>query len=228
MGILSIQHLYFSYDDGTTPVLKNINFEFETGKMYAISGRSGVGKTTLLSLMCGMDVPSDGKILFNGKDISKIDRERYRSHDIGVVFQNFNLLNHLTAMENILLSMDISGMKPSHRKEHVLKIFRAVGLEESKANRPIPKLSGGEQQRVAIARAICFNPRVILADEPTGNLDLQTEHSIADLLKRLATQQDKCVIVATHSKYIADCADFLYCLDPPEEKMVNDNATPIQ
>ncbi|WP_052446839.1 ABC transporter ATP-binding protein [Candidatus Soleaferrea massiliensis] len=227
MSILSIKHLYFSYDDGNTAVLKDINYEFEKGKMYAISGKSGVGKTTLLSLICGLDVPNDGQILFEGKDISKIDRERYRSHDIGVVFQNFNLLNHLTAMENILLSMNINGMKPSNPKAHVLRIFQAVGLDESKANRPIPKLSGGEQQRVAIARALCYDPQIILADEPTGNLDNETEQSIASLLKRLASEQRKCVIVATHSTHIAQSADILYSLDPPQDRQVNDNATPL-
>lgn len=112
MSILTIEHLYYSYDNGKTPVLRDINLEFEKGKTYAIVGKSGAGKTTLLSLLSGLDKCSDGKILYNKKDISKIDREKYRSQNIGVIFQNYNLLPHLTALENVILSMDVAGHSP--------------------------------------------------------------------------------------------------------------------
>ena len=213
MSILSIEHLYYSYDNGKTAVLKDTNFEFEKGKTYAIVGKSGAGKTTLLSLMSGLATCSDGKILYDGNDISKIDKEKYRSRDIGVVFQNFNLLPHLTALENVILSMDVSGIKVPDKKKFALEILAKVGLDEIKGNRRILKLSGGEQQRVAIARVLSYNPDIILADEPSGNLDVQTEQEIVDIFKGLAANDNKCVIIVTHSPSVSQEVDVIYNLE---------------
>ncbi|MHB8126622.1 MAG: ABC transporter ATP-binding protein [Desulfitobacteriaceae bacterium] len=210
MNILTIEHLYYSYDNGKTPVLKDINFEFEKGKTYAIVGKSGSGKTTLLSLISGLDKSSDGKIFYDGKDISKIDREKYRSQNIGVIFQSFNLLPHLTALENVILSMDVAGMKVRDKKKHALEILKKVELNDEKANRRILKLSGGEQQRVAIARVLSYNPDIIVADEPTGNLDSGTETEVMKILKDLAANDDKCVIIVTHSPSVSQNVNIVY------------------
>lgn len=210
MSILSIEHLSYSYDNGKTPVLKDINFEFEKGKIYAIVGRSGAGKTTLLSLISGLDNSTEGKILYDGKDISKIDREKYRSQNIGVVFQSFNLLPHLTALENVILSIDVSGIKVEDKKKLALQMLKKVELNEDKANRRVLKLSGGEQQRVAIARALSYNPEIIIADEPTGNLDGETELGVMNILKGLASNDDKCVVIVTHSPTVYQNVDIVY------------------
>jgi len=180
--------------------------------MYAIVGRSGAGKTTLLSLISGLRKSSEGKILYDGKDISGLDREKYRSQNIGVIFQDFNLLPHLTALENVILSMDIAGMKVADKKGYALQMLKKVELNEEKANRRILKLSGGEQQRVAIARALSYNPEVIIADEPTGNLDEETENAIIKILKGLAYEDGKCVIIVTHSPNISKNVDKVFSL----------------
>ncbi|WP_434510436.1 ABC transporter ATP-binding protein [Desulfitobacterium sp. AusDCA] len=210
MNILTLEHLYYSYDNGKTPVLKDINFEFEKGKTYAIVGKSGAGKTTLLSLISGLCKSSDGKVIYKGNDVSKIDREKYRSQDIGVVFQSFNLLPHLTALENVILSIDVSGIKMKDKKKHALEMLKKVELDEAKAKRRVLKLSGGEQQRVAIARALSYNPEVIIADEPTGNLDNATEEAVMKILKGLASEDGKCVIIVTHSPSVAQNVDVVY------------------
>lgn len=221
MSILSIEHLYYSYDNGKTPVLKDINFEFEKGKTYGIVGESGAGKTTLLSLISGLDTAKDGKIICNGKDVSKLNREAYRSKNIGVIFQSFNLLSHLTALENVILSMDVSGVKVKNKKQHALDMLAKVHIDEEKANRRVLKLSGGEQQRVAIARALSYNPDIILADEPTGNLDSNNENEVVKILKALASDDDKCVIIVTHSKNISDNVDVVYQLMTQKKKKVS-------
>ena len=212
MSVFKIEDLEFSYDGGKTKVLKNINYEFEKGKFYAITGRSGTGKTTLLLLMSGLDTPTSGRIMYEDNDISKIDEDEYRSKKVGVVFQSFNLLPHLTALENVELSMDISGLKLANKRKVAINLLEQVRLDLQKANRRILKLSGGEQQRVAIARAISYNPEVVLADEPTGNLDHKTEKQIIDVLLNLAHEKNKCVIVVTHSKDVAENADIVYDL----------------
>lgn len=210
MSVLSIEHLCYSYTSGAAPVLQDINLEFEKGAVYAITGNPGAGKTTLLSIIAGLDKAWDGRVLYNGADISELDREKYRSHSIGAVFRNLNLLPGLTALENVELSMDISGTKTENRREHALRTLSRVGLDETAANRRAAHLSGGEQQRAAIARAISYNPNVIIADEPTENLDAETENAVMGLLKELAHNDGKCVIVATCSPGVADQADVVY------------------
>lgn len=218
MSVFKIENLGFSYDGGKNMVMENINYEFEKGKMYAIIGRSGTGKTTLLSLMSGLDKPTKGKIMYEGKNISKIDEDVYRSKNVGVVFQSFNLLPHLTALENVELSMDVSKTKIENKKKVAQELLEQVGIDLEKANRKILRLSGGEQQRVAIARAISYNPDVILADEPTGNLDAKTEEQIIQILANLAHSENKCVIIVTHSNEVAQSVDVVYDLAKDKEK----------
>lgn len=207
MSILSLQNISFSY--GKTPVLQNISYQFEKGKIYCIVGKSGAGKTTLLSLLSGLAAPSGGEIVYDGKNIAKIDKYTFRSKYIGVVFQSFNLITKYTALENVVLSMDVAGYKTKNKKQRALALLRSVGLDEEEAGRRVLKLSGGQQQRVAIARALSYDPDVILADEPTGNLDTETQNEIMHIFRDLA-QQGKCVILVSHSPEVATMCDERY------------------
>ena len=207
MALLSLQNISFSYDK--TPVLKDISYDFEKGKMYCIIGKSGAGKTTLLSLLSGLAKPTAGDIIYDGQSIAKIDKYTFRSRYIGVVFQSFNLITKYTALENVILSMDVSGAKIKDKQKKALELLDSVGLDEDEANRRVLKLSGGQQQRVAIARALSYDPDIILADEPTGNLDRDTRKEIMDIFRELANQ-GKCVILVSHSLEVAEMCDERY------------------
>lgn len=210
MSVLELKNLSYIYSDGTEYVLKNISYSFEKGKTYAIKGRSGSGKTTLLSLISGLERYQEGSIIFHDKELNQIDLDHYRNTNIGIVFQSFNLLPHLTAIENVILSMDISKVKVENKRKKAIELLKKVGLDEEKGNRRILKLSGGEQQRVAIARSLSYNPEIILADEPTGNLDKETEDEIMDILTNLAHKEKKCVIIVTHSNNVAKQVDQVF------------------
>lgn len=210
MSILSLKNISFSY--GASPVFKNLSMEFEEGKIYCITGKSGAGKTTLLSVLSGLASPTEGEILYNGEDLSKMDKYKFRSCHMGVVFQSFNLITKFTALENVMLSMDIAGVKGIDKKTKALALLRSVGLDENEANRRVLLLSGGQQQRVAIARAISYDPHIILADEPTGNLDIDTQNEIMEIFKRLANE-GKCVILVSHSPEVAKMCDVRYILE---------------
>lgn len=212
MSIIKLDNISFQYDK-KTEVLKNINYDFEAGKIYAITGRSGAGKTTLLSLLSGLAAPTGGSIYYQDKDIEGMDKYDYRAKIVGVVFQSFNLINNLTAAENIVLSMDIAGIKSSQKQklETAYTLLESVDIDREAADRRVLKLSGGQQQRVAIARALSHDPEVILADEPTGNLDGETQDEILQILRKLA-DDGKCVIVVTHSPAVAKAADEVYSL----------------
>ncbi|MBR5295747.1 MAG: ABC transporter ATP-binding protein, partial [Clostridia bacterium] len=207
MSILSLQNISFAYD--RTPVLQNISYEFEKGKMYCIVGKSGAGKTTLLSLLSGLASPTGGEIVYDGKNISKIDKYTFRSKYIGVVFQSFNLITKYTSLENVILSMDVAGYKVKNKKQRALELLNSVGLDAEEANRRVLKLSGGQQQRVAIARALSYDPDIILADEPTGNLDSETQEEIMKIFRELSNQ-GKCVILVSHSPQVAAMCDERY------------------
>ena len=207
MSILSLQNISFSY--GSTPVLDGLSYEFEKGKMYCIIGKSGAGKTTLLSLLSGLASPTKGSIIYDGKDIAKTDKYTFRSKYIGVVFQSFNLLTKFTALENVMLSMDIAGVKGIDKKKKALELLGGVGLDEDEAMRRVLHLSGGQQQRVAVARALSYDPQIILADEPTGNLDGETQREIMEIFRGLAND-GKCVILVSHSPEVAEMCDERY------------------
>ncbi len=207
MSVLSLQNICFSYDK--TPVLRDLSIDFEKGKMYCIVGKSGAGKTTLLSILSGLASPDSGTILYNDKDIKNINKYNFRSRQIGVVFQSYNLITKFTALENVMLSMDIAGVKGIKKRDRALELLENVGLDEDEANRRVLKLSGGQQQRVAIARALSHDPDIILADEPTGNLDSDTQDEIMEIFRAL-TEQGKCVILVSHSPQVAKKCDETY------------------
>lgn len=201
MSILEFSNLKYSYD-GKQGVLKGISGQMELGKMYAILGPSGCGKTTLLSLLGGLDSPTNGNILFDGKDISQTGLADHRKNHVSFIFQAYNLIDYLTPLENVALT---SKLPP-------LPILERLGLTKEEAKRNVLKLSGGQQQRVAIARALGSEAPVILADEPTGNLDEETAKSITDILKESAHKMNKCVVVVTHSNELAKQADVVFQL----------------
>jgi len=218
--ILKINNLSYRYSDALEDefVLKDINYSFETGKVYAIKGKSGSGKTTLLSLISGLESNYQGSIKFLDKELKDIDLDYYRSRDIGIVFQSYNLLPHLTASENIILSMNISNLKIENKEEKALSLMEQVGLTKEQKDRRVLKLSGGEQQRVAIARSLSYNSKMILADEPTGNLDKETENEILKIFKDLAHKDNKCIIIVTHSENVCDQADIVFELTKTKKK----------
>ncbi len=203
--MIELNNVVYDYASkaGVVHAVRGISMKFEPGVLYAITGRSGSGKTTMLSLIAGLDVPLSGSITVDGRDISKTDRDKFRSRYIGMIFQSFYLLPQLTAAENILLSTELS----KKAKPDVKKLLTDVGLTEFHGKKRATQLSGGEQQRIAIARAIASDPPIILADEPTGNLDNENSKNIIGMLKSLAHDKGKCVIVVTHSEEIAAEAD---------------------
>ena len=209
--MLSIRNLSFAYDRHN-PVIRNLSLDFDSGRSYAIIGRSGAGKTTLLSMLSGLLKPVKGQILYNGQDITKVNQFVYRSRDVGVVFQSYNLLPKLTAMENVVLSLDVAKVRHVKKKETAKALLTRVGLTEAEMNRRVLLLSGGQQQRVAIARALSYNPEVILADEPTGNLDVYTTNEIMTILNQLAHEYGKCIVIVTHSPQVADMTDQVFDL----------------
>ena len=218
--ILEMKNVSYRYADADKDdyVLKNISYSFELGKSYAIKGPSGSGKTTLLSLISGLEKKYEGEIFYKDQNLKKINLDKYRNTYIGIVFQSYNLLPHLTAMENIILSMDINGTKCKNKKEKATLLMKQVGLKESYAKRRVLRLSGGEQQRVAIARSLSYNPDIIIADEPTGNLDKKTEEDIIKIFNKLAKEENKCVIIVTHSENVCSLVDEVYELKKTKDK----------
>ena len=213
MSILKIENMSFAYSANSRKVIDGLNMEFEEGKVYALEGRSGAGKTTLLSLLAALTSPTEGTITVNGENVFEKDTYAYRASYVGIVFQNYNLLPKLNAVENVELSLDISGRDVPDKKQYAADILRRLGIADYDLERPVLQMSGGQQQRVAIARAISYDPPIILADEPTGNLDSQTEKDIIGIFDELAHRQNKCVIIVTHSKKVASMADEVYSID---------------
>ena len=209
MSILKLEHVSYRYEEGND-IIHDLSLDFELGKTYAIKGKSGSGKTTLLSLLAGLETATEGKITFDGKELQTINLDHYRSSEIGIVFQSFNLLPTFTAIENVILSMDINHLNIENKKEYASQFLERVGLSRTMGDRRVLKLSGGEQQRVAIARSLSYQPKLILADEPTGNLDSETEQEIMNILSDLAHKENKCVIIVTHSKNVSNQVDTVY------------------
>ena len=215
MSIIETKKLNYYYQDGDMQryILRDISVSFEKGQFYTIVGESGSGKTTFLAMIAGLDVAKDGQVLFEGTDIQTIGLENYRRNKISIVFQNNKLVTYLTAIENVLVAMDITdNTLPADQKTVAYNLLDYIGITHEKADRLVSELSGGEQQRIAIARALATNSDVILADEPTGNLDEDREGEIVEIFKRLAHDNKKAVIVVTHSQEVAEKSDVTYRL----------------
>lgn len=201
---LQLKNVSYKYgkDAKAKQILQHTNYTFESGKMYAILGKSGVGKSTTLSLLGAIDYPQEGEIIFDGRDIRLIGYENYRKNIVSIIFQDYNLLSYLNGYENIKLVMGKNS-----DKNKIDNFLKNVGIDSDTALRNVKKLSGGEQQRIAIARAFAMDSKIILADEPTGNLDLETSEEIINILLKMAHEEGKCVIAVTHTLELARKAD---------------------
>jgi putative ABC transport system ATP-binding protein len=204
---LTIENLKHAYSDGQSEVqvLRGVDAEFRSGQMYAIVGESGSGKTTLISLISALDKIQSGDIKFNGKSIKKIGEAKFRLSYVNIVFQSYNLIKYMTARENVQIALDFEKAAGNHR-EKAYELLENVGIKRAEANRLVNKLSGGQQQRVAIARAMAGDTPIIVADEPSGNLDEKTEGKILELFHALA-ESGKIVIIVTHSQKVAQHAN---------------------
>ena len=208
--MLKIEDMCYRYKNSDRDVLKQLNVEFKAGDMSVILGPSGSGKTTMLSIMAGLDRPTQGNILVGGKSLATMDLDQYRREEISMVFQAFQLFPLLTAIENVCYPMESNGVKRKEAEEKAKGFLNSVGITDEKHKRYPSNLSGGEQQRVAIARALSTGARVILADEPTGNLDVANGDTVISILRHLAHEEGYAVIIVTHNLEIAEKADVVY------------------
>ena len=208
--MLSIENISYRYKNGDRYVLKDVSAMFENGKFHSIVGPSGSGKTTLLSILAGLDKPGNGKVFIDGQDLAKLDLDMYRRQLISMIFQSFHLFPLLTALENTCYPMEAIGISRKDAEKRAVELLNSVGIDDTKHKRYPANLSGGEQQRVAIARSLSSGARVILADEPTGNLDVANGEAVIGILKHLAHKEGYCVIVVTHNLEIAEASDVVF------------------
>ena len=214
MSILEFKNITYYYESGSKQVdiLEDVDCAFEPGTLYTIVGPSGSGKTTTLTLAGALESPRSGQVFYHGKDIKEIGYTNYRNKNIAIVFQAYNLLPYLTPLQNVLSAMEITKNPIGDKKQRAQNLLARMGLTPDQMKRNINKLSGGEQQRVAIARALATDADILLADEPTGNLDAETAKGIIEVFKELAHQDGKCVIAVTHSQEFAAQADVVLTL----------------
>ncbi|MCA1056538.1 ABC transporter ATP-binding protein [Rossellomorea aquimaris] len=212
--LLQFENVSYSYKKGADshPILNDVTAEFHRGVFYTCVGPSGSGKTTFLSLASALDVPTGGRVLYEGKNIKDIGLTTFRNQYVSIVFQSYNLLPYMTALQNVITAMEITKSKVKDKKAHALEMLEKVGISEEKARQKVLTLSGGQQQRVSIARALSCQSSLILADEPTGNLDESTARGIVELFKELAHKENKCVIVVTHDQELSLVSDTVISL----------------
>lgn len=222
MALLEVKNVSFSYHKkGNKKVLNHINVSFELGKFYAIVGRSGNGKSTLLSLLAGLGLPDEGEIIFEGTPTNQMNLQEYRREKAAVIYQDFGLLPLLTVLENIKYPMELCHISDEEATKTALTLASKVSLSEDLLHRFPSNISGGEQQRVAVARALTMNRKLLLADEPTGNLDTENTEIIIDLLQTLAHEENKCIIVVTHDLDVMEKADVVYKINNGEISRYN-------
>ena len=210
MSVLTVENVSYRYKNGDRMALNGVNCAFEAGKVTAVVGPSGSGKTTLLSILAGLDRPSAGTVILNGADLAAKDLDQYRREDVSVIFQAFQLFPLLTVMENVCYPMELVGISQKDAKAKAGELLAKVGISEEKWKRYPANLSGGEQQRVAIARSMASGAQVLLADEPTGNLDGENSRNVVELLTKLAHEDNYCVVIVTHDPAIAQASDTVY------------------
>ncbi|MCD6485571.1 MAG: ABC transporter ATP-binding protein [Candidatus Odinarchaeota archaeon] len=219
-------HKYYTLGGETVKALNGISLKVRRGEYLSIMGPSGAGKTTLFNMIGALDTPTKGAVYLDGTDLSKLKGTQLawvRTHKIGYIFQTFNLIEYLTAIENVMLPMIFAGVSKSEREKRAKELLEKVGLGDRLYHKP-SELSGGQQQRVAIARALANNPSIILADEPTGNLDLKTGLNIVNLLKKLNEEQGVTVIVATHDLKMLDVSDRIAWLRDGQIERIEEKA----
>ena len=207
MPILNLENISYRYKNAQGTAVSGITYAFEEGKVYAIVGPSGSGKSTLLSLLAGLDSPTEGGVFCQGESLAGLDLDRYRRESVSMIFQAFHLFPLLTVMENVCFPMELRKVAPKDAKPYAASLLEGVGITKEQMGRFPSKLSGGEQQRVAIARSLASGARVILGDEPTGNLDGANTQNIIDILGSLAHEKGYCVIIVTHDTEVAEAAD---------------------
>jgi putative ABC transport system ATP-binding protein len=212
MTVLNIENLTYYYNHPEDYLFQDVTETFEAGIMYSILGQSGSGKTTLLSLLAGLDMPKSGQIKLNGDEIKANQFTNYRKNIVSTIFQAYNLLTYMSAFENVKTALRISKVSFDDEKQSIIDSLEKVGLTEGLIYKPVSKLSGGQQQRVAIARALVLNHDIIIADEPTGNLDENTTRQIVELFKKIAHEDHKLVIIVTHETEVAQNSDVVYQL----------------
>ena len=210
MAELTLHRVSYRYPRAARDALQGVECRFRAGEVAAVVGPSGSGKTTLLSIMAGLDRPSGGEVLVDGKKLSEMDLDDYRRQYVSVIFQAFHLFPLLTVLENVCFPMELLGAGEKDAREQARRNLELVGIAEEKHRRYPSQLSGGEQQRVAIARALSSGAKILLADEPTGNLDGENSRNIVDILTRLAHEGGYCVVIVTHDPAIAEAADAVY------------------
>ena len=208
--MLKIDNIGYRYKNGDREVLKGVSAQFEGGKLHAIVGPSGCGKTTLLSIMAGLDTPKTGAVTVDGDDLSTLDLDQYRRERVSMIFQAFQLFPLLTAMENVCYPMEMNGVAKKDAIVEAAELLSSVGIGEEKHRRYPANLSGGEQQRVAIARSLSSGARILLADEPTGSLDVENGEAVIGILRSLAHEKGYCAIVVTHNMDVADASDVVF------------------
>ena len=213
MSELRIENVNYRYKNAPRLALSSVSCVFQPGTVSAVVGPSGSGKTTLLSIMAGLDRPESGKVLLDGGDLAGMDLDAYRRKDVSVIFQAFQLFPLLTVMENVCYPMELSGVGTKAARIRAKELLESVGIGEEKFRRFPANLSGGEQQRVAIARSLATGAGVLLADEPTGNLDGENSRNVVELLTRLAHEEGYCVIIVTHDPAIARASDVVFDMD---------------
>ena len=210
MSELRIENVNYRYKNASRLALNNVSCAFQAGTVSAVVGPSGSGKTTMLSIMAGLDRPESGRVLIDDTDLAGLDLDAYRREKVSVIFQAFQLFPLLTVMENVCYSMELNGTPIREAKKRAGKLLESVGIAEEKFRRFPANLSGGEQQRVAIARSLATGAGVLLADEPTGDLDGENSRNVVELLTRLAHSEGYCVIIVTHDPAIAEASDLVY------------------
>ncbi|MBY0755242.1 ABC transporter ATP-binding protein [Clostridium sardiniense] len=209
--ILELKNVSYWYDNDNK-IIEDLSVNFENGKFYTVIGPSGSGKTTFLSLISGLDKNKGGEILYKDKSIKKIGLTKYRNRYVSIIFQGYNLLTYMTALQNVISAISIKGLKVDNKKARALDMLKKVGLTEEQADQKVLTLSGGQQQRVAIARTLVSETGIIIADEPTGNLDKKTSNDIIKLFRDIVKEENKCLIMVTHNNDIAKSSDETYKL----------------
>lgn len=228
-SLLEFQNIsyWYKHENKKQDILKSVNVSFDKNNLYTIIGPSGSGKTTFLALASALDIPKEGTVLYEGRDIKKIGLTKFRNKYVSIVFQSYNLLPYMTAIQNVTTAMEITGSSRKDRRKFALEMLDKVGITEKQARQKVLTLSGGQQQRVSIARALCCDADLIVADEPTGNLDEDTAKEIIRLFQELAHKEGKCVIVVTHDQNIAEASDIIVKLSKGDLTVVTSEISPV-